>query len=59
MSVENLRLPQKGFTKAERKWLEELVKAIKTVHGVAGRHVTISDTNEGQLINADDCAPGQ
>ncbi len=59
MTIENLRVPKKGFTKAERAWLEELVKAIKTVHGVAGRHVTITNGNEGQLINADDCAPGQ
>ncbi len=50
-----LQLPQKGFTKAERKWLQELIDAIKTVQGVQGRNVTISNANSGQTINADDC----
>jgi len=53
----NLKLPEKGFTKAERAWLAELIEAIKTVHAVQGRNTTISDTNEGQVINADDCDP--
>jgi len=53
----NLKLPEKGFTKAERAWLAELIEAIKTVHAVQGRNTTISDTNVGQVINADDCDP--
>jgi hypothetical protein len=57
MSIENLKVPAKGFTKAERKWLEELIKAIKTVHAVQGHNVTITDTDQGQLINANDCRP--
>ncbi len=53
-----LELPEKGFTRAERKWLkEELIKAIKTVQGVQGRNVTISNDDSGQTINADDCTP--
>jgi hypothetical protein len=57
MSIENLKVPQKGFTKAERKWLEELVKAIKTVHAVPGQNISISDSDQGQTINAQDCPP--
>lgn len=57
MDAQNLRLPAKGFTKAERAWLKELIEAIKTVQGVQGRHVSITNTTEGQLINADDCRP--
>ncbi len=50
----DLKLPDKGFTKAERAWLAELIQAIKTVHAVQGRNVTITDTEAGQVINADD-----
>jgi type IV secretory pathway protease TraF len=57
MSPENLTLPEKGFTKAERAWLKELIAAIKTVHGLAGQNVTISDSDNGQVINASDCDP--
>lgn len=57
MTVSELRLPSKGFTKAERAWLAELIEAIKTVHAVQGRNTTISNTNEGQVVNADDCTP--
>ncbi len=52
-----LRLPEKGFTKAERAWLQTLIDAIKTVRAIQGRNTTVSDANEGQTINADDCTP--
>jgi len=57
MSAQNLKLPAKGFTKAERAWLREVIKAIQTVRAVEGRNITISDQNDGQIINATDCAP--
>jgi type IV secretory pathway protease TraF len=50
--------PQKGFTKAEREWIAKyLIPNVKTVHAIQGRNVSISDTEQGQVINADDCAP--
>ncbi len=52
-----LKLPEKGFTKAERAWLEKLIEAIKTVQAIQGRNVTISNDGSGQTINADDCTP--
>jgi hypothetical protein len=52
-----LKLPEKGFTKAERKWLAELIAAIRTVHAVKGLNTTITDTDSGQVISADDCPP--
>ncbi len=55
-AIADLRLPEKGFTKAERKWLLELIKAIQTLHAVAGRNVTVTDNDNGQVISADDCA---
>lgn len=58
MNIENLKPPDKGFTKAEIKWIKEiLIPAIKTVHGKQGRNVTINDQDSGQVVNADDCAP--
>ncbi len=45
-----------GFTKKEREWLKtKLRPALKTVYGVAGRNVNITNTNSGQAINASDC----
>lgn len=52
-----LKVPEKGFTKAERIWIRELIEVIRTVRGVQGRHVTISNTADGQVINADECDP--
>ncbi len=52
-----LKFPEKGFTKAERKWLVQLIAAIKTVQGIQGRNVTISNAKTGQTINASDCDP--
>lgn len=52
-----LELPQKGFTKAERAWLAKLIEAINTVRAVQGRNITITETDQGQTVNADDCAP--
>ena len=53
-----LQIPQKGFTKAEREWLKELLEAIKTVQAVAGRNVSIDKRpNQGTVINASDCEP--
>ena len=57
MNADELKLPQKGFTKAERAWLEQLIEAIKTVRGIAGRNVSIDNDEQGQTINADDCTP--
>ena len=58
MNIQNLQLPAKGFTKAERKWIKEvLIPAIKTVHAVPGRNVSITDDASGQTINARDCDP--
>jgi hypothetical protein len=58
MTIENLKVPEKGFTKAERDWIKNvLIPAIKTVHAVQGHNVTISDGDEGQTINASDCPP--
>ncbi len=53
----NLQLPEKGFTKAERAWLKQLVESIKTVRAIAGQNITISESGNGQLINASDCDP--
>lgn len=53
-----LKLPEKGFTKAERAWFEKvLIPAIKTVQAVQGRNCTITNTDQGQVVNADDCTP--
>jgi len=58
VNIDQLRPPGKGFTKAERKWIEEvLIPAIKTVHAVQGRNCSITDTDNGQTINANDCQP--
>lgn len=60
MNINDLKLPDRGFTKAERKWIKEvLIPAIKTVHGIAGRNVSITDASDGsgQTINASDCQP--
>ncbi len=55
--MQSLALPDKGFTKQERKWLLELISAINTVRGVAGRNVSITEADTGQIINASDCDP--
>jgi hypothetical protein len=52
-----LKLPEKGFTKAEREWLRELIDAINTVRAIKGRNVTITPSKSGQVINASDCPP--
>ncbi len=57
MDAQSLTLPQKGFTKAERAWLAQLVEAIKTVQAVAGNNTTVSNSEAGQVINAEDCSP--
>jgi hypothetical protein len=57
MNAQELKLPAKGFTKTERAWLSELIEAIRTVHAVEGRNTTIDNTNDGQVVNADDCTP--
>ena len=58
MNIDNLKPPAKGFTKSERAWIKDvLIPAIMTVHAVKGKNCTITDTDKGQIINADDCAP--
>jgi len=52
-----LKLPEKGFTKTERAWLQKLITAIKTVQGISGRNCSITNTDDGQTINATDCTP--
>jgi hypothetical protein len=56
-AITDLKLPAKGFTKAERKWLLELIKAIQTSRPIAGRNVTVTENDDGHVISADDCAP--
>ncbi len=53
----DLQLPEKGFTKAERAWLQTLLEAIKTVQGIQGRNVTITNNDTGQTIDVADCTP--
>ncbi len=50
-----LKIPSKDFTKSERAWLAQLIQELKTVHAVSGRNTTVSDNDDGQVINADDC----
>ncbi len=58
MDIQNLTLPDKGFTKAERQWIKDkLIPAIKTVQGVAGRNVLVTNSDNGQTIAARDCDP--
>ncbi len=59
MNVQNLKPPEKGFTKAERAWIRDVViPALKTNQAIAGRNCTISNEDgKGQTINADDCTP--
>jgi hypothetical protein len=57
VNISELKMPEKGFTKAERAWLAQLIEAIRTVHAVPGRNTSISDTDAGQVINAEDCTP--
>ena len=58
MNVQDLKVPTKGFTKAEREWIKNvLIPAIKTVHAVSGHLTTVTDTSDGQVINAQDCSP--
>ncbi len=57
MGLETLTMPSKGFTKAERAWLAKLIEAIKTVQGIEGSNISISNGPAGQTINASDCPP--
>jgi len=58
MNIENLKPPTRGFTKAEREWIKNvLIPAIRTVHAVQGHNITINSTDGGQVINAADCQP--
>ncbi len=58
MDLNTLTLPDKGFTKAEREWIKTvLIPAIKTVQGIAGKNVTINNSDNGQAIAASDCQP--
>ncbi len=57
MNIDQLTVPDKGFTKSEREWLKDLISAIKTVQGVAGRNVSITNSDNGQTIAASDCDP--
>ncbi len=58
MDLNTLKLPAKGFTKAEREWIRSvLIPAITTVQGIQGRNCTIDNSESGQTINADDCPP--
>jgi len=58
MNIENLRPPAKGFTKAEREWIKNvLIPALKTVHGIAGRNTTVDNSEAGQTINTAECSP--
>ncbi len=52
--MDDLKLPAKGFTKAERAWLADLITAIKTVHAIQGANATVINTPSGQVISASD-----
>jgi len=53
-AVTSLKPPTSGFTKTERKWLEEVVMAIKTVRPIAGKNITVDEKNEqGTTINCE------
>jgi hypothetical protein len=55
----DLKLPPKGFTKAEREWIENvLIPAIRTARVIDGRNIhSREENNQGTLINASDCPP--
>jgi len=53
----DITVPQKGFTKSEKQWLEQLIADIKTCRAIAGDHCQVSDGSDGQTISADDCPP--
>lgn len=56
MNIDDIFENLQGFTKKEREWLKTKLKpALKTVQGVAGRNVTITNEDSGQMINANDC----
>lgn len=47
-----IKLPDKGFTHAERAWLAELLKEIQRVTAISGKNTFIDNTPQGQVINA-------
>jgi hypothetical protein len=52
MTPNELTVPTKGFTKAERAWLEQLVLAIKTAQPIAGTNVRIDvQAGQGTVVN--------
>jgi len=55
MSEFGLRPPSKGFTKAERAWIAELIAEIRSVKAVQGANMTVNNTESGQVVNANDC----
>ncbi len=58
MDIQTLTVPQKGFTKAERDWIKNvLIPALKTVQGIAGRNCSITNSQDGQTISGNDCPP--
>ncbi len=57
MGLESLTVPERGFTKLEREWIKQLIEAIKTVQGIQGQNVSITNDPSGQTINASDCDP--
>ncbi len=58
MNIDSIFDNLDGFTKKEREWLKTKLKpALKTVHGVQGRNISITDSDAGQTINASDCPP--
>jgi len=51
-----LRPPEKGFTKAERAYIiNVLIPAIRSVKAVQGANMTVNNTDSGQVVNANDC----
>ncbi len=58
MDIDSIFDNLQGFTKKEREWLKTKLKpALKTVQGVAGKNVSITNSDSGQTIAASDCDP--
>lgn len=59
MNIDDLfnSIPGGAFTKKEREWLKKLKIGLKTVQAVQGTNVSITNSDNGQTINASNCPP--
>ena len=46
------KLPDKGFTKAEKQWLEQVIQDIAGAKAIQGQNTTVDSRPDGQTINA-------